>query len=530
MADSAPSVAFGSLPDRSHLIAVPKFVHRFLTDPQVSEIGQQFLSSWDRNKQVMWTGNIRAMAHDWALQRGKRTLSVAMGPLMRGAGGGKPTKYMRGASALFAWFITADDVVTILCPPPPERFNPAGRTNMQLVELPILIGMIGGRSVRRIDVIHPMVKDAEDFAYQLWPVDEVQVWIEEFVEATIPRTLWQQRARTSQVRQIEEFLRSISSDSEDDAIYHVVFPRKASAVTATAIVPPQSVEKQKIKDATHLQKGTTPENSEASSREEHKGQDVDFEKKVKEKKEKKPKKKKAGATGDSALSSEGKKAKEQSKIQQQTPGKNIEAKEPPVLVQDTTTLATESLDKSGAINGLRQSQPSTSMATEAPELLDIRDPSTQGEGLCKGAKKKLKKELKRTAKAKRDAEAAADMGTSTTASGARANKAAIRRSLRRAKTKNKQNQQPPQICQNCESERISSANKAIWLKTNAVLASTFQRLRQKCIQATDEREGYRTGLLAKCSQAEVCLKPVQTSRFVIPTASSLSLKKAQDGR
>ncbi|KAF5012727.1 hypothetical protein FDECE_1220 [Fusarium decemcellulare] len=479
MAESASSAASGSLPDRSHIIAVAKFLLRFLTGPQVSKINQQFLSSWDRNQQVMWTGNILEVAKKWASQRGKRTLSMAMGPLMKrddspcfkaGNGKGSLTRYMRGASALFAWHITADDVVTILCPPPPDRLNPGGGTNMQLVELPILTGMIGGRSVTRIDLIHPEVKGAEDFRYQLWPVDEVHIWIQEFAKATIPRTMWLQRARTSQVRQIEEMLRSISSNPEENAIYNAILPKKASAVTETATMPPQSVEEQIITDAAHEQKDTAPGNSEASSREGCKVQGIDGgessvhepkiskkQKKKIKKDERKMRKKKQVAIGESALSSERGEADEESKIQQQTPGKNIEAKETSVSVQDTTTLATESLDKYEAMNDLRQSQLSTSMATETPELLDMGDPSTQGEGLSKLAKKKLKKELKRIAKDKRDAEAAANMAASTTTSGAGANKAAIRRNFRPAKIKNKRNQQLPQICQNYYASNICKA-------------------------------------------------------------------------
>ncbi|KAH8747487.1 hypothetical protein F5883DRAFT_583980 [Diaporthe sp. PMI_573] len=82
----------------------------------------------------MWTGNICEEAQKWALRKRMQTLSIAMGPLARGGeppqreGKGKKswTQYMRGASALFAWYITADEVVTVLCPPPPERLNPGG--------------------------------------------------------------------------------------------------------------------------------------------------------------------------------------------------------------------------------------------------------------------------------------------------------------------------------------------------------------------------------------------------------------------
>ncbi|KAH6959649.1 hypothetical protein BKA56DRAFT_424664, partial [Ilyonectria sp. MPI-CAGE-AT-0026] len=164
---------------------ITTFLLQFLTDSQVAQIKRQFFLSWRRNKQVMWTGNNRKEAQDWADRRSMRTLSTVMGPLEHGDDSRcflprndqkRRSQYMRGASALFAWCVTTDDIVTILCPPPPDRFNPGGATNMQLVELPILTGIVGVQAVSRIDVIHPMVHGAEGFRYQLWPVDEVHIW------------------------------------------------------------------------------------------------------------------------------------------------------------------------------------------------------------------------------------------------------------------------------------------------------------------------------------------------------------------
>lgn len=55
------------------------------------------------------------------------------------------------------------------------------------MELPILTCIIGDHAVSRIEAIHPMVKGAENFNYQLSPVDEVDIWVGNFAQARIER-------------------------------------------------------------------------------------------------------------------------------------------------------------------------------------------------------------------------------------------------------------------------------------------------------------------------------------------------------
>jgi len=40
------------------------------------------------------------------------------------------------------------------------------------MEKPVLKGEIGDSAVLRIEMVHPTVKGAENFCYQIWPVDE----------------------------------------------------------------------------------------------------------------------------------------------------------------------------------------------------------------------------------------------------------------------------------------------------------------------------------------------------------------------
>ncbi|KAF9882757.1 hypothetical protein FE257_005316 [Aspergillus nanangensis] len=90
------------------------------------------------------------------------------------------SRYMKGASAMYAYHIAQDGgVVTILSPPPPSRFNPFGGSNYQTLEEPILKGELGP-SVLKIEIVHPEIHDAQDFRYQLWPKDEKHLWYNKF--------------------------------------------------------------------------------------------------------------------------------------------------------------------------------------------------------------------------------------------------------------------------------------------------------------------------------------------------------------
>ena len=88
--------------------------------------------------------------------------------------------YIKGASALFAWHICEGKEVTVLTPPPPRRFHPSGFTSYQVIEEPILKGGMEGKHVSVIMLAHPDVKGAEDFRYQIWPVDKTSSWIAKF--------------------------------------------------------------------------------------------------------------------------------------------------------------------------------------------------------------------------------------------------------------------------------------------------------------------------------------------------------------
>ncbi|UNI22493.1 hypothetical protein JDV02_008379 [Purpureocillium takamizusanense] len=140
------------------------------------------------------------VAQEWADKRGFQTLTTAMGPLMDPSDpkcpkhkGGQTSwsKYVHGASVVFAWYIAQGDLATVLAQPPPQRFHPSGLTYYQLIEEPILKGKLGNRPVNKIVVVHPTVGEAADFTYELWPHDEPSLWTTSF---DIPDTVryWRQ--------------------------------------------------------------------------------------------------------------------------------------------------------------------------------------------------------------------------------------------------------------------------------------------------------------------------------------------------
>ncbi|KAK1623852.1 hypothetical protein BDP81DRAFT_303767, partial [Colletotrichum phormii] len=159
---------------------------QYLTIEEVEQIIEQFKRCpWPENKQVLWSRVNRTQVQAWADQRGIQTLTTAMGPLMDHSNPlwsrseERPSawsKYVKGASLVFAWRISQGSFTTVLTPPPPERFHPDGLTNWQDIEELVLKGRLGTPTSCRIFLAHPTVQGAEDFRYQIWPLDSTDQW------------------------------------------------------------------------------------------------------------------------------------------------------------------------------------------------------------------------------------------------------------------------------------------------------------------------------------------------------------------
>ncbi|KAJ5469336.1 hypothetical protein N7539_008954 [Penicillium diatomitis] len=163
---------------------------QYLNAEEAAQIFQRFQSEdWIPNGQVLWSGVPRDKAQKWADNHHLQTLTTAMGPLMDKEHPeslkSKMTphhwiQYVRGASAVFAWHIARGEKVTVLLPPPPERFHPSGLTNYQAIEEPIVRGQIGQYAVRKIVLVHPTVTESEEYFYEGWPEDEYSTWIQKY--------------------------------------------------------------------------------------------------------------------------------------------------------------------------------------------------------------------------------------------------------------------------------------------------------------------------------------------------------------
>jgi hypothetical protein len=196
-------------------------VGRFLSVQETAQIIKQFESeNWLPNGQVLWSGIPREKAQEWADRHRLQTLTTAMGPLMDEKhpeclklkkNHRQWSRYVHGASAIFAWRIAQGERVTLLSPPPPERFHPSGLSYYQLIEEPIVRGLINHKSVRKIIITHPMTEKSEDeeFYYELWPNDRREEWVKRFGSRPC-KGKWRQVGHSNDIME----LRSLMTSSE----------------------------------------------------------------------------------------------------------------------------------------------------------------------------------------------------------------------------------------------------------------------------------------------------------------------------
>lgn len=181
-------------------------VRKYLTAHEAQSIINQFSSeSWLPGRQILWESVDHPKVDEWAKRHSMQTLSIALGPLLEegnpqylkgGMTSARTQKFMRGAGALFTWYISLGGEVTIVCRPPPERFNPGLHTNFQQNELPILRTAIETSSLV-VYMVHPDVERATDDRYHVWPRNETHMWTDKYGKDASSRRPWRSVSKES---------------------------------------------------------------------------------------------------------------------------------------------------------------------------------------------------------------------------------------------------------------------------------------------------------------------------------------------
>lgn len=212
---------------QSNLSSLIPILETYLTLEDETQILQQLDGEWRRNEQVLWTGIPREKAQIWADEHHMQTLTTAMGPLMQKESPSTRKKkksnaqwslYIKGASAIFAWRILRGEKVTVLSPPPPERFHPSSLTNYQAIEEPILKWAMRDDNAFRIEMVHPTVRGAEDFRYQVWPVDETIAWIAKFGAVAIKKWHWRVIGSNPRQSEMKKYILEITKEKQGSAL------------------------------------------------------------------------------------------------------------------------------------------------------------------------------------------------------------------------------------------------------------------------------------------------------------------------
>ncbi|KAK5673990.1 hypothetical protein LTS10_013249 [Elasticomyces elasticus] len=161
----------------------------YLCQNEITQLNQVFEISLQHDSAlVFWTGISPDLAKGWAHRNDLRTLTMAMGSLYtdnkrRSQRSTKSwSKYMKGASWVFAQHACHDRCAIVLTNAPPNVYSTREHSNYCEIEEPILKGLEADRHAVQIDYVHPTVPGAKFFRYQIWPDNRSSDWLT-FIES-----------------------------------------------------------------------------------------------------------------------------------------------------------------------------------------------------------------------------------------------------------------------------------------------------------------------------------------------------------
>jgi hypothetical protein len=154
----------------------------YLTREEAEQIIARFMEiprSYDRL--VFWTGVPREWVQQWADEHGMLTLTSAMGPLMdrkdprclrRYKELEEWSKYIKGASVIFARYACRRGIVRVLTLPPSWAGFIRPESTYRNIEEPVLKGRSGYCCAVQINTVH-LLTTLEELEYQTWPKNHI---------------------------------------------------------------------------------------------------------------------------------------------------------------------------------------------------------------------------------------------------------------------------------------------------------------------------------------------------------------------
>ena len=154
----------------------------YLTQEEAEQIIARFMEiprSYDRL--VFWTGIPREWVQQWADEHGMLTLTSAMGPLMdrkdpRCLRKYKEleewSKYIKGASVIFARYACRRGIVRVLTLPPSWAGFIRPESTYRNIEESVLKGRSGYCCAAQINTVH-LLTTLEELEYQTWPQNHI---------------------------------------------------------------------------------------------------------------------------------------------------------------------------------------------------------------------------------------------------------------------------------------------------------------------------------------------------------------------
>ncbi|EME39021.1 hypothetical protein DOTSEDRAFT_57307 [Dothistroma septosporum NZE10] len=187
-------------------------ISRYLCQSEIAELNQAFEVSLEHDSVlVFWTGIPFQLAKDWARANKLKTLTIAMGSLYADNKRLRPkarksttswSRYMKGASWLFAQKACQNRRVIVLTKAPPNVYSMREHSSYREIEEPILKGCVSDQHAIQIDYVHPTVSGAAGFAYQMWPVDRSCEWFD-FLECITITNMLRNIVQRSRLRKSE---------------------------------------------------------------------------------------------------------------------------------------------------------------------------------------------------------------------------------------------------------------------------------------------------------------------------------------